>query len=68
MPVETTLAERAIHLALFVSGAAAVALGALAAIERLADGGRTVVRGSYVLAAAGVFVVVFVVERLYHAL
>lgn len=68
MGLETTTAERIIHLALFVCGGFAVAMLALAAVERLAGSGPRIVRGIWVGGAAGLVFLLFAVERLYHAL
>lgn len=65
--LETTLAERAIHLALFCAVAVGVGLGAFAAIERLVLGGSRAVRLVHLAAAAGLVLALFVVERAYHA-
>lgn len=64
----TSAAEAAIHVALFVAGGLAVAVGALAAVERLAGDGRRVVRVGWIAGTAGLFAALFVLERVYHAL
>lgn len=68
MELETTAAERVIHLALFVCGGLALGVLLLAAVERLAGPGRRIVRGVWIGGAAGLFFLLFAVERLYHAL
>ena len=68
MEVTTTLFDRALHLVMFVAGGAAVGLGSLAVIERIGESSRRSVRTSWVLIAISIFVVVFAIERSYHAL
>lgn len=69
MDVHTALAERAIHLVLFIAGAVAVALVVLAGIERAFDRASSrAIRPWHVILPIAVFVVAFAVERAYHAL
>jgi hypothetical protein len=62
----TTPFERGLHLLLFVSGAAALGVTAIALLERLSDGSRRTVRVVHVALAAVVFAAFFVAERVYH--
>ena len=62
----TTPFERALHLLLFVSGAIAIGIVGIAALERLLDGPRRSVRIVHVAVAAVVFGGFFVAERVYH--
>lgn len=64
----TTAVERLIHLLLFASAAGALGTVGLAVVERLvSDGGPATIKVRYAALAAGVFVALFAVERLYHA-
>lgn len=67
MELETTTVERIIHLALFVSGGLVLGLGGLALVERSAGPGRRIVRWTWIGGAAASFVLLFGLERLYHA-
>lgn len=68
MDLETTLVERAIHLALFLTGGLGAGLAALALLERVTGDGPRVIRPVHVVMAGTVFFLFFVAERLYHAL
>ena len=63
----TTPFERALHLLLFVSAAAAFGIAAIALLERLSEGARRTIRVRHVALSAVVFVAFFVAERIYHA-
>jgi hypothetical protein len=62
----TTSFERGLHLLLFVSGAAAFGVVAMALLERLSEGARRTVRFVHVALAGVAFVAFFVAERIYH--
>jgi hypothetical protein len=65
---ETTAAERLIHLLLFIAAAGALGTTALALVDRLvADRESPAVKFRYVALSVGLFVALFGVERLYHA-
>ncbi len=68
MDLETTLVERAVHLALFLTAGIAAGLAALSLLERLVADGRRVIRPVLVGVAGAGFLLFFVAERLYHAL
>jgi hypothetical protein len=63
----TTPFERGLHLLLFVSGAAAFGVVAIALLERMSEGARRTVRIVHVALTGVVFVAFFVAERIYHA-
>ncbi len=65
-PVTSTF-ERALHLLLFVSAAAAIGVIGLAALERLSEGTRRTVRVIHIAIAASLFGAFFVAERIYHS-
>ncbi len=62
----TTPFERGLHLLLFVSGAAAFGVVAIALLERMSVGAGRTVRLLHVVLAGAVFVAFFVAERIYH--
>lgn len=64
----TTPFERALHLLLFVSGAAGIGLAAIGLLERTSDGARRTIRLVHVAIAGMSFAVFFAAERLYHAM
>jgi hypothetical protein len=59
--------ERALHLLLFISAAAAIGVVAIALLERLSEGARRTIRIAHVAITGAVFVAVFVAERIYHS-
>lgn len=65
---ETTFLERLLHLALFALAGLTFGVAALALVERVAGGGRALVRPWHVAGAAAATLLVFGLERLYHAL
>lgn len=67
MPFETHIADRVLHLLLFVAAGVFIGVSALGVIERLADGGRRLVRMWHVLTPLGAFLVLLAAERTYHA-
>lgn len=69
MDIHTALAERAIHLVLFIAGAVVVAVVALAGVERAFERtGSRAIRRWHVALPITAFVLAFVAERAYHAL
>lgn len=68
MPLETTTFERAVHLALFIAGALAFAIAALAVLERVAGGERRVIRFTHVALAGALFGALAVTELVFHLL
>jgi hypothetical protein len=68
MHLETTTFERAIHLALFVVGGVAFAIGALAALERILGGEERTIRLRYVAIAAVAFAALAAIEAMFHVL
>jgi hypothetical protein len=70
MPLETTTFERAIHLALFIVGGVAFAVGSLAVLERVASSStdsRTI-SAVHIAVAVGVFVALALTEVVFHLL
>lgn len=68
MDLGTTAFERAVHLLLFITAGLGFGVLAVAGLERIADGARRSVRNLHVAVAVGVPAMLFVVERIYHAL
>ncbi len=68
MPLETTTFERAVHLALFVVGAIAFAVAALAVLERVVGGERRAIRAVHVVPPIGAFVALAATELIFHLL
>lgn len=67
MDIETSIAERVIHLALFCVAGAGAGLIGFAALERIAAGTR-VIRPLHVVVSFAAFGAVLVLERVWHAL
>lgn len=67
MPIETSTLERVIHLLLFVAAAGALGVGALGSLEYLVGGPRRTIRLRHLLVPVAAFVMLFSVERAYHA-
>lgn len=64
--METTLAERVIHLALFVVAAGGAGVVALFVLDRTLGDTKPVIRIVHVLTAIALGIGLFVVERVYH--
>jgi hypothetical protein len=69
VPIETTTFERAVHLALFIVGGIAFAVGSLAVLERIGSSSsdRTI-RGVHVAVAATAFAALALTELSFHLL
>lgn len=67
--MQPAVLDKVLHLALFVAGAVAVAVGALALLERFAGGDRApAVRARHLAIPVVAFAAFGIAERLYHAL
>ena len=67
--MQTGVLDKVLHLGLFVAGAVAVAVGALALLERFAGGGRApAIRARHLAIPIAASAAFGIAERLYHAL
>lgn len=68
MQFHTAVVDRILHLLLFVAGAIALVVVALAIVERTVERSKTSIRAVHMIVPLAVFVAVGIAERLYHAL
>jgi hypothetical protein len=67
--MQPAVLDKVLHLGLFVAGAVAVAVGALALLERFAGRGRTrAIHLRHLAIPIAAFAAFGIAERLYHAL